>query len=85
MLLQLLSQLVDRGLHLRDRGCQPLNSLLQKLYPCLKRPDVGLSLGWDGLPHLLRSGGLVVYTPGLSGTSALAGQCVAQGLRERLP
>jgi hypothetical protein len=53
VLLQSLLQLGDRGLYLLDRGFQPLHSLLQEVYPCLKRPDVGLRLRWDMLPHLL--------------------------------
>jgi hypothetical protein len=44
---------VDRGLHLLHGGFQSLNSLLQHSYPHLKRPDIGLGLWWDVLPHLV--------------------------------
>jgi hypothetical protein len=54
VLLHLLPQLEDRGFYLLDSSFQTLNGLLQCSYPCLKRPDVGLSLRWDALPHLLR-------------------------------
>jgi hypothetical protein len=52
-LLQLISHLVHRGLKLLDGGLQTLDTLFKDSYPRLKRPDVGLSLRWDALPHLL--------------------------------